>query len=178
MMDELDVVQDVAARLDRHAIQYMLTGSMAMNFYAQPRMTRDVDFVLKAGPEDIAAIVKIFSPDYYVSEDAVRSSIQHRSLFNAIHNESIIKVDCIIQKNTGYRILEFERRRQIEVEGSQIWIASKEDLIISKLFWAKDSLSELQQRDVRNLVATGCDIAYVDRWAAELGLSEIWSKNK
>ena len=33
---------------------------------------------------------------------------------------------------------------------------SKEDLIISKLYWAKDSHSEQQLRDVKNLAATGC----------------------
>jgi hypothetical protein len=36
---------------------------------------------------------------------------------------------------------------------------SQEDLIISKLFWATDSHSELQLGDVRNLLATGYDTA-------------------
>jgi hypothetical protein len=40
MQNELDIVRDVSARLDGANIAYMLTGSMAMNYYAQPRMTR------------------------------------------------------------------------------------------------------------------------------------------
>lgn len=40
---ELDIAADVTERLSHAGIQYMLTGSMAMNAYAQPRMTRDVD---------------------------------------------------------------------------------------------------------------------------------------
>jgi hypothetical protein len=32
MKNELDVVRDVSARLDRADISYMLTGSMAMNY--------------------------------------------------------------------------------------------------------------------------------------------------
>ena len=42
MQNELDIVRDVAARLEGAGIAYMLTGSMAMNYYAQPRMTRDM----------------------------------------------------------------------------------------------------------------------------------------
>lgn len=48
MITELDVLKDVCERLDRAGIAYMLTGSMAMNYYAQPRMTRDIDLVIEA----------------------------------------------------------------------------------------------------------------------------------
>ena len=43
MQNEIDIIRDVAARLEGVGIPYMLTGSMAMNYYAQPRMTRDID---------------------------------------------------------------------------------------------------------------------------------------
>jgi hypothetical protein len=42
---EIDIVRDVSRKLDKGGIGYMLTGSMAMNYYAQPRMTRDIDVV-------------------------------------------------------------------------------------------------------------------------------------
>jgi hypothetical protein len=37
MKNELDIVRDVPARPKNGGIAYMLTGSMAMNDYAQPR---------------------------------------------------------------------------------------------------------------------------------------------
>ncbi|GDY21931.1 hypothetical protein LBMAG56_32780 [Verrucomicrobiota bacterium] len=174
MPDELDIVRDVSLRLERGNLAYMLTGSMAMNYYAQPRMTRDIDIVVALTPQDTDTVVGLFTPDYYVSRDAVSSSIAHESLFNLIHQESIIKVDCIVRKNTPYRRAEFERRQRIVIENFSTWIASKEDLIISKLWWAKDSHSELQLRDVKNLAGTGCDTAYIARWTAELGLHSLW----
>ena len=174
MQNELDIVRDVSMRLEQARIAYMLTGSMAMNYYAQPRMTRDIDLVVALTPQDTDTVVRLFTPDYYVSRDAVRSSIADESLFNLIHQESVIKVDCIIRKSTPYRRAEFERRQRITIEDFSIWITSKEDLIISKLWWAKDSHSELQLRDVKNLADTGCDRAYVARWTQELGLSNLW----
>jgi hypothetical protein len=176
MQNELDIVRDVSARLERGGLAYMLTGSMAMNFYAQPRMTRDIDLVVALTAQDTDTVVRLFTPDYYVSRDAVSSSITHESLFNLIHQESVIKVDCIVRQNTPYRLAEFERRQRIIIEDFSTWIASKEDLIISKLWWAKDSHSELQMRDVKNLAGTGCDTAYIVRWTNELGLLNLWQE--
>jgi hypothetical protein len=176
MLNELDIVRDVSARLDGAGIAYMLTGSMAMNYYAQPRMTRDIDVVVALRPADAVRMVRLFSPDYYVSREAVVSSIAQQSLFNLIHNESVIKVDCIVRKQSEYRLAEFNRRQRIKIEDFETWIVSKEDLILSKLFWAKDSHSELQLRDVKNLVLTGCDRAYIQRWTQELGVTNLWQE--
>jgi hypothetical protein len=176
MESELDIVRDVSARLESVGIEYMLTGSMAMNYYAQPRMTRDIDVVLALAERDGERIVQLFSPDYYLSAQAVVSSIVHRSMFNLIHNESVIKVDCIVRKESPYRRREFERRKRIEIEDFHTWIVSKEDLILSKLFWAKDSRSALQLGDVKNLNLTGCDRAYVDHWADILGVTDLWKE--
>lgn len=178
MQNELDIVRDVSLRLERGGLDYMLTGSMAMNYYAQPRMTRDIDLVVALSPQDTDTVVRLFTPDYYVSREAVSSSIAHESLFNLIHQESVIKVDCIVRKNTPYRLAEFERRQRIVIEDFSTWIASKEDLIISKLWWAKDSHSEQQLRDVKNLASTGCDTVYVERWTNELGLHNLWQECK
>jgi len=178
MLNELDIVRDVSARLEKGGIAYMLTGSMAMNFYAQPRMTRDIDFVIAVAPQDTDAVVRLFAPDYYVSRDAVSESIQHESLFNLIHEESIIKVDCIVRKNNAYRRCEFERRQRITIGDFSTWITSREDLIISKLWWAKDSHSEQQLLDVKNLVSAACDMDYIKRWTNELELVTLWQECK
>jgi len=60
----------------------------------------------------------------------------------------------------------------------RIDIASPEDLVISKLYWAKDSLSEMQIRDVRNMIKTvpDMDTEYIEKWVARLGLEEIYRK--
>ena len=56
MQNELDIVRDVSRRLDGGGLAYMLTGSMAMNYYAQPRMTRDIDLVVALAARDVDTI--------------------------------------------------------------------------------------------------------------------------
>ena len=80
--------------------------------------------------------------------DMVKVALRNKQMFNIIHNEGIIKVDFIVRKDAEYRKIEFERRRNIVFEKVSIDITSPEDLVISKLDWAKDSLSETQIGDV------------------------------
>ena len=46
--------------------------------------------------------------------------------------------------------------------------------MISKLLWAKDSHSEMQLRDVKNLASTGYDASYVACWTESLGVVNLW----
>jgi hypothetical protein len=71
MQNELDVLKDVSTRLSKAGIQYMLTGSFALNYYAE-RMTRDIDLVVALRPKEADMIVALFEADYYVPRDAVR----------------------------------------------------------------------------------------------------------
>lgn len=174
MKNEIDVLKDISQKFDKAKIPYMLTGSMAMNFYAQPRMTRDIDVVIEIKDKDIEKIMQLFGEEYYISHEAVKESIKHQSVFNLIHNESVIKVDCIIRKDYEYRIVEFGRRKQITIDNYNTYIVSKEDLIISKLIWAKESHSEVQIKDIKNLMSTGFDKSYLENWIQKLGLMNIF----
>lgn len=172
-MNEIDIVRDISTRFEQGQIPYMLTGSMAMNYYAQPRMTRDIDVVIAIASNDVDRLAALFQPDYYVSEENIRESLAHESSFNLIHEKSVIKVDCIVRKGSEYGRLEFERRQKISILDFTTFIVSKEDLIISKLSWAKDSRSEIQLSDVRNLLGTGYDAEYLTRWTRELKLVNL-----
>ncbi len=59
-----------------------------------------------------------------------------------------------------------------------IFLVSPEDLIISKLLWGKDSDSELQLRDISNLLdsAIGLDKEYLHFWAEKLGAGNYLKK--
>ena len=173
MEDQLDTIADVSRRLDELGVPYMLTGSVAMTHYAEPRMTRDIDLVLELAPEGVDALVQEFSGDYYVDAGAVEEAVRLSSMFNLVHLSNAVKVDCIIRKATEYRRVEFERRRPAEMGGVPTYVVSREDLILSKLAWARDSHSEMQLRDVANLMRGEYDREYVDRWKDALGVGAL-----
>ena len=176
MLSELDLLLDVTRRLEEASLDYMLTGSLALNHSAQPRMTRDIDIVLALLLQDLETLPKIFGDDFYFSPDAAREAVLHQSCFNVIHNDSLIKVDFMIRKREDYRFVEFERRQRIEIQDSSLWIVSKEDLILSKLDWARQSQSERQLSDVENLLATGADMEYLKTWSQKLNLTDMLTR--
>ena len=72
-----------------------------------------------------------------------------------------------------FRRLEFERRREVTIQDVSVRIVSKEDFIISKLYWARDSHSEFQLRDVKNLLVSGYDDEYLEQSTRRLGLHDL-----
>jgi hypothetical protein len=176
MLSELDLLLDVARRLEEAGFDYMLTDSMALNHYAQPRMTRDIDIVLALSLNDLERLPSIFGENFYFSPEAAREAVLQQSCFNVIHNDSLIKIDFMIRKREDYRLVEFERRRRIQVQGASLWIVSKEDLILSKLDWARQSQSQRQLSDVENLLATGADLEYLKTWSQKLSLTAMLTR--
>lgn len=174
--DELDILKSVAARLEAAGIPYMVTGSMAANFYTTPRMTRDIDLVIELSEEDIHRVVRLFQDEYYIDRDMVEQAVRNRSMFNMIHNALVVKVDCVVRKDSDYRREEFTRRRAVAIADQQVFLVAPEDLILSKLDWAKESRSQTQLGDVRNLLRSvqGLDRAYLNHWVERLGLAELY----
>jgi hypothetical protein len=64
----------------------------------------------------------------------------------------------------------------ITTQGYDLFIVAPEDLIISKLEWARESHSEVQLADVRNLLAgvEGLDQDYLRHWVNCLDLGSLY----
>ena len=170
MKTELDILKDVAGKLSSINVSYMLTGSLAMMYYAQPRMTRDIDIVIELNKFQIENFIRLFENEYYLAPEAIIDSVETFFIFNLIHRDSSVKIDFVVRKPEEYRLVEFNRREKVSFSGIDLYIVSKEDLILSKLNWAKESGSDLQVRDIKSLLNTGHDEIYLWEWAKKLNL--------
>jgi hypothetical protein len=173
MTTELDVLGVVSDRLSASHVPFMLTGSFALAYYATPRMTRDLDSVVALNERDVETLVAAFASDFYIDADAARTAILSERMFNLMHLESGVKVDLIVRKSAEFRQVEFARRQAVAIAGIRTWIVSCEDLILSKLVWALQSNSELQRRDIQQLLAGTIDLDYIRTWAPQLGVTRL-----
>jgi predicted nucleotidyltransferase len=119
---------------------------------------------------DVDRLQSALGEAFYFDRDAAIAAVSTERLFNLMHMTSAIKIDLIVRKAASYRRIEFERRQQVNLGGMRVWIVSREDLILSKLDWSRESGSELQQRDVRDLLQGVVDWEYLNRWAEHLGV--------
>lgn len=172
------LLRRLTAIFDAEGIPYMLTGSLASTLYGEPRSTVDVDLVVVLDAAALGALLSALPEDrYYVSEDAARDALKRQGQFNVIDLETGWKVDLILRKRRPFSLEEFGRRVRREVLGVEIDLVSVEDSILSKLEWARRGGSERQLRDVRAMVMLQrdrLDVAYIERWAEELGVLELW----
>ena len=175
MSEQTDVLKDVAKKLEVSGISYMVSGSIASSYFAQPRMTRDIDIVIELSILNAETFIQAFSNDYYIDEFVVRDAISQKNMFNVIHLASMIKIDFIVRKDLPYRTVEFQRRQQVPVDNELIWFVTPEDLILSKIIWATDSRSEIQFNDVRTLIddVKALDWPYIEDWANQLKLTDM-----
>ncbi len=170
------ILHDFADKMERLKIEYMLTGSMAMMRYSVYRFTADVDVVVELQNRDAQRIIETFEPEYYVPHNSVRRAIENRRMFNVIHRETAFKIDCVVRKSDEFQQNVFNRREKTDFYGREIWIISLADLVISKLLWAKQSLSEKQLNDVKNLLRNDLPTDYIIDWTQKLGVFNLYQQ--
>jgi hypothetical protein len=172
-IDEL--LRYLTAVLERLSVPYFVTGSVASMTYGEPRFTQDVDIVADLRETHVAPFVASFpAPDYYISEDAVRTAIRQRRQFNLMHIFNGVKADVIVPPDTEFNQSRMSRRRRMPLGSTgEAMMASPEDVILKKLEYYRDGGSEKHLRDIATIFHVGAfpvDRQYLESWAERLGV--------
>jgi len=181
-MSVADVFRRVTSALEQAGIDYMLSGSFASAHYGAPRSTQDIDLVIEATPAQLGAFVESLPKDrYYVDLNTALEAHKRQSMFNVIDQATGWKIDLIIRRSRPFSLEEFRRRQRVDLHGVSLFLASAEDVVISKLEWAKLAPSLRQIEDVAAILRTRWDLldrAYLEKWIGKLGLNGEWSNAK
>jgi hypothetical protein len=174
----METFREVTERLDRLEIPYMVTGSFAMGVYATARTTLDIDIIVEITRADIGRFVAAFAKDFYVQDSSVLRAVEHHSMFNMISTATSLKVDCIVRKNTAVEKAKFARRTRGRIGDHEFWAISRDDLILSKLAWARESLSERQFEDIDRLLEKNADRENILQEVEVQDLLTVWGEFK
>jgi hypothetical protein len=178
-MSVSDVFQRITSALDQAGVAYMLSGSFASAYYGSPRATQDIDLVIEATLAQLRAFVQLLPiEEYYADLDAALDAHKHESLFNVIDLASGWKIDLIIRKSRDFSAEEFRRRQLVKLEGLPLFVASAEDVVVSKLEWSKLASSQRHIEDVAGVLRMrweSLDRSYIEKWVLELGLGSQWN---
>jgi hypothetical protein len=183
-ISNLREVREVIRVLVQLGIPYALGGSMASSVHGRDRYTRDADLTAEPFPGKEELLAGAFGPDYYVSVHAVKDAILRRASFNIINTTTGFKVDVFIQKATAFEQSAFQRRVTISLPddpAQPVTLHAAEDVVLFKLRWYRlgNQISEQQWRDVLGVLqvqASKLDDAYLDLWAADLGVADLLAR--
>jgi hypothetical protein len=176
IQDSIALAQQLHALLESINIPYYVGGGVASSIHGEARSTRDLDLAVQISRQEIDLLaIALENAGFYCLAGAVEDLKQYRSqLLNITHTETIANADIYIADNTHFAQSQMARRQLVEVEGmANFWIASPEDTIVQKLFWAKNSQSQKQWRDVLGILklqGVNLDRDYLTEWTQHLGV--------
>ncbi|MBN2409868.1 MAG: hypothetical protein JXE07_09035 [Candidatus Aminicenantes bacterium] len=171
--------------LENMKIPYYLGGSMASSAMGLPRTTLDVDIIADVQAFQAGRLADALQGSFYIDQDQIAAAIRRRSSFNIIHSETSLKVDIFIPKEREYDRTAMDRRRRESLSGEEdtisCYLASPEDIILSKLEWYKSGglVSGRQWQDVQGVMKVQgreLDQTYLRKWALKLSISELLEK--
>ena len=141
---ELDY-QAIFRELNRRRIDYIVAGGLAVNFHGIPRMTYDIDLLVRLEPANIKGLISMLRDwDYRprlpveageLADEAKRSmwiSQKNMVAFTFINSEQAIEeIDVLIELPVPYDELK-SRAVHMDVGGEPVDVMSVADLIAFK----------------------------------------------
>ena len=171
------------APLNRARIDYVVTGGLAAIVYGHPRLTLDVDVVIRLGATDSVTFASLWSPgEFYcppvdvIEEERARESQGH---FNVIHHDTAMRADVYLAGNDPLQDWALAHRVDRDIQGEIVRFAPIEYVIVYKLQYAQMGGSDRHLRDIARMIEvnpTDIDYAALDGWIAHLGLAELWMR--
>ena len=115
----------------------MITGAVASIIYGEPRLTNDIDLVIRMTPDDLEAFADAFPiEDFYCPlQEVIRLEIarSQRGHFNLIHHATGFKADVYVSGRDELHHWGLANRKSFDVEGEKFWLAPIEYVILRKL---------------------------------------------
>jgi hypothetical protein len=134
-MEPTELLRLVGEQLDRIGCQRFTTGSVVSMVFGEPRLTNDIDIVVRMDECQARLLVAAFvGEDWSASSDAAMEAARRRGTFNIIHVPSGLKADIIVAAGSSLDASRFSLVRHIELPDGRLEpFASPEDVILKKL---------------------------------------------
>lgn len=178
-MTAKDLFHRLSHVLEQAGIPYMLTGSFASSVYGMGRGSPNIDFILDADEADITRLLDQLPENNFYSElNHALEACRQNSMFNMVDSVTGLKIDFILLKRGAFSQEEFRRRRKVPVWETFFYIATPEDIVVSKLERQKLGKSSRQIEDVAGVLKVQqekLDLSYIEKWVQELGLASQWA---
>lgn len=180
-MPEANLFLMFTQRLNTLGVPYMVSGSVAVIIYGEPRLTHDVDLIVVLDREHIPRLSEVFPPaEFYCPPTeviAVEAAREQRGHFNIIHHETGFKADVYLSGRDPLHAWGLARARRLEVEGQVVVVAPPEYVILRKLEYYREGGSDKHLRDIRSMLDVSSDAIYraeLEQQIAARGLEEAW----
>jgi len=123
--------RDLLAELDRAAVDFVLVGGWAVAFHGRPRATKDIDFVLRGTPENLARAAQALGA--FGAPPSLCDAVRTMAADDVVYlGQPPFRVD-FLRSISGVPAEElFARSIPAELDDVRLRVASIDDLITNK----------------------------------------------
>ena len=160
-------MDDAIAILEGAGVSWAVMGGCARNAYAEPRATRDVDFVVEADPTRFAELERALQRAGFHRASAVSEPGELPDL--ALYRDSSGRRIDILFAHTAFERSALERRRSLGGSGpGATHVVSPEDLIVYKLIADRpqDRADIAAVVEAQSMRGAPIDWTYIEQWCA------------
>ena len=171
-----EAVVSVLDALEAAHVPYMIVGSLASNFHGIPRSTRDADFVVELNPDSLQRLSAALPPNLNLGVQGAFEAVTGTIRYLVEMNESPFVCELFVRSGDAHDLERFRRRERVEILGRIAFVASAEDMIVTKLRWSREAHRSKDRDDIRNILAvraSDLDWTYLRRWSVEHGTSNL-----
>jgi hypothetical protein len=175
------IVYHAIAALEAAGVPYMVVGSFSSNLYGVARSTRDADFVVELGTKSPTEIADRLGADFLLDPQMSFETITGTYRFIASHRTSAFKVEFFLLSDDPHDRERFPRRTLEPLGDGQAYVATPEDVIVTKLRWSKGGNRKKDVDDVRNVIRVSgatIDWTYVERWCDAHGTRVLLDRTR
>ncbi|MDX2121206.1 MAG: nucleotidyl transferase AbiEii/AbiGii toxin family protein [Gemmatimonadota bacterium] len=164
-------------------VEYLVTGGVAAIAYGEPRLTNDIDIVLRLPSRQAATLLRQFDPARFylppletVLEEVRRDQHGH---FNLIELDTMLRADIYLAGRDPLQAWGFDHRRRVSLGAVEGWVGSPEYVILQKLRFCQQGASDRHLRDIGWMLRVSeaqIDRPLLERKVADLGLASYWER--
>ena len=132
----LSVLSRVTSVLEKEGIRYVLVGSFASSIHGKYRATADIDILTEIKIEQVRPLFEALRDSFYLDESTMCNAVTQGRSFNAIHFDSVFKVDFFVSRSDEFALSLLDRRelRRISTERSEsVYVATVDKLGLTDL---------------------------------------------
>ena len=159
----------VLVALDEAGISYMIVGSLASNFHGIPRSTRDADLVVQLAPDSLSRLEQHLAPGLTLEQQGAFEAVTGTMRYLIALAGNPFVCELFLLSDDPHDQERFARRQPTRILTHPAFVASAEDMIITKLRWAIGAHRSKDRDDIRNMLAVQgaeLDWDYLHRWSA------------
>jgi predicted nucleotidyltransferase len=156
------LLEKIALGLEERSIPYMIIGGQAVLLYGEPRLTKDIDLTLGAGPERLTEVLELIAEqEWRVLPESPIGFVDQTMVLPCLDEETGIRIDFIFS-NSEYEHQAIRKALRIPIGKAQVCFAAPEDLIVHKIIAGRPRDLE----DARIVLAKQkeVDLEYVRHW--------------